>query len=60
MEYTSGLEGSDPKCVVSIIGCTGDWTGDWDNVEPVGEDAFIDADMKTGRMVDVITRGEQP
>jgi len=58
VENASGLDGSDPKCVVSIIGCTGDWTGGWDNVEPGGTDLFIDADLKTGRMVDVITRGE--
>ena len=58
VEYASGLDGSDPKCVVSIIGCTGDWTGGWDNVEPVGADRFLTADLQTGRMVDVITRGE--
>jgi hypothetical protein len=44
--------------VVSVIGCTGDWTGGWDNVEPEGPDRFIAADLKSGRMVDVISRGE--
>jgi hypothetical protein len=58
VEYASGLDGSDPRCVVSIIGCTGDWTGGWDNVEPAGADKFITADLKSGRMVDVITRDE--
>lgn len=58
VEYASGLDGDDPRCVVSIIGCTGDWTGGWDNVEPEGADKFITADLQTGRMVDVITRGE--
>jgi hypothetical protein len=58
VEYASGLDGSDPKCVVSIIGCTGDWTGGWDNVEPEGADKFISADLQTGRMVDLILRGE--
>jgi hypothetical protein len=52
------LDTDDPKCVVHTLGCTGDWTGGWDNVEPVGADAFITADGKKGRMVDVITRGE--
>ncbi len=52
------LDSDDPKCVVSIIGCTGDWTGGWDNVEPEGVDKFITADLKSGRMVDVITRGD--
>jgi hypothetical protein len=58
VEYASGLNGDDPRCVVSIIGCTGDWTGGWDNVEPDGADKFISADLQNGRMVDVITRGE--
>lgn len=58
VEYASGLDGSDPQGVVSIIGCTGDWTGGWDNTEPGGVDKFIEADLQAGRMVDVITRGE--
>ncbi|HUF60926.1 MAG TPA: hypothetical protein VMN36_02525 [Verrucomicrobiales bacterium] len=58
VECASGLDGSDPRCVVSIIGCTGDWTGGWDNVEPAGPDRFITPDLQRGRMVDVITRGE--
>jgi len=56
--YASGLGGDDPRCSVSIIGCTGDWTGGWDNTPPVGADAFITKDLQTGRMVDVIGRGE--
>lgn len=58
VEYASGLGGPDPRCVVSIIGCTGDWTGGWDNVPPEGPDRFISQDLQTGRMVDVIKRGE--
>ena len=58
VEFASGLEGDDPKCSVSIIGCTGDWTGGWDCSEPVGPDAFITADLQKGRVVDVIARGE--
>ena len=58
VEYVSGLNSDDPKCVVSIIGCTGDWTGGWDNVEPAGVGKFISSDLQSGRMVDVITRGE--
>ena len=52
------LNSDDPKCVVHTLGCTGDWTGGWDNVEPVGADAFITADLQSGRMVEVIARGE--
>jgi hypothetical protein len=58
VELASGLDGPDPRCVVSIIGCTGDWTGGWDCVEPAGEDRFITEDLSAGRMVDVIERGE--
>ncbi|HEV7867896.1 MAG TPA: hypothetical protein VGO90_09455 [Chthoniobacteraceae bacterium] len=58
VENVSGLGGQDPRCVVSIIGCTGDWTGGWDCSEPVGVDRFISEDLQSGRMVEVITRGE--
>lgn len=58
VEYASGLDGADPRCVVSIIGCTGDWTGGWDNTPPGGADKFITENLQSGRMVDIITRGE--
>lgn len=58
VENVSGLDGSDPRCVVSIIGCAGDWTGGWDNTTPTGADKFISQDLQSGRMVDVIARGE--
>ncbi|MBL9166341.1 MAG: hypothetical protein JNN07_01225 [Verrucomicrobiales bacterium] len=58
VENASGLDGSDPRCVVSIVGCAGDWTGGWDNTPPGGADKFITADLQSGRMVDIIRRGE--
>ncbi len=58
VQNASGLDGPDPRCVVHVLGCTGDWTGGWDNTEPGGVDKFITADGQRGRMVDVITRGE--
>jgi hypothetical protein len=58
VEYASGLDGSDPRCVVSIIACAGDWTGGWDCTNPGGVDKFISEDGQRGRMVDVIARGE--
>ena len=54
----SGLNGSDPTCVVSIIGCTGDWFGDWDGLNPGSADKYITEDLLSGRMVDVIDSGE--
>jgi hypothetical protein len=56
--YAKDLEGPDPQCSVSIIGCTGDWTGGWNNTPPEGVDKFITPDLKSGRMVEVIDRGE--
>ena len=58
VQNASGLDGSDPRCVVHTIACTGDWTGGWDATTPGGVDKFITADGSAGRMVDVITRGE--
>lgn len=58
VEYASGLAGPDPQCVVSIIGCTGDWTGGWDCSEPGGADKFITQDLQGGRVVEIIQRGE--
>jgi len=58
VELAKGLNGSNPSCVVSIIGCTGDWFGGWDGLEPGSPDQFIKADLKTGRMIEVIERGE--
>lgn len=58
VEYASGLDGPQPSCVVSIIPCTGDWTGGWDCSDRGHLDRFITADLREGRMVDVIERGE--
>ncbi len=58
VEYASGLDGSDPRCVVSIVGCTGDWFGGWDGLNPGSPDKFITSDLKSGRLVEVIEKGE--
>lgn len=58
VEYARGLETEQPECVVSVIGCTGDWFGGWDGDTPGSPDLFITEDLQTGRMVDVIQRGE--
>ena len=56
--FPSGLDGPDPKCVVSILGCTGDWFGGWDGLVPGNVDRFITEDLSSGRMVEVIDSGE--
>jgi hypothetical protein len=58
VQYASGLGGSDPRCVVSIIGCTGDWFGGWDGLTPGSADRFISEDLRGGRLPEVIARGE--
>jgi hypothetical protein len=58
VEFASGLNGNDPKCLVSLIACTGDWTGGWDCSNRGDVDRFITADLNKGRMVEVIDRGE--
>lgn len=58
VEYAAGLTGDNPECVVSIIGCTGDWFGGWDGTEIGSPDQFITEDLNSGRMVEVIQRQE--
>jgi len=58
VQYASGLDSDDPKCVVSIIGCTGDWFGGWDGLNPGSVDRFITEDLKGGRLPQVIDKGE--
>ncbi|MBN2327122.1 MAG: hypothetical protein JXR73_08195 [Candidatus Omnitrophica bacterium] len=58
VEYASGLDGSDPQCCVSIIGCTGDWFGGWDGLKLGSVERFITEDLQGGRMPEVINRGE--
>jgi len=58
VENASGLETDDPKCVISIIGCTGDWFGGWDGLEIGSADQFITEDLQGGRLPQVIERGE--
>jgi len=56
--HPSDLDGTDPKCVVSILGCTGDWFGGWDGLVPGNVDNFITENLSSGRMVDVIESRE--
>ncbi|QDT55674.1 hypothetical protein Pan44_37200 [Caulifigura coniformis] len=58
VQYARDLDTDDPKCVVSILGCTGDWFGGWDGLERGHVDQFITEDLKGGRLPEVIDRGE--
>jgi hypothetical protein len=56
--YPSDLNSANPKCVVSIIGCTEDWFGGWDGLTPGSADKLITEDLLSGRMVEVIESNE--
>jgi hypothetical protein len=56
--HVSGLDTNDPRCSVHIIGCTGDWFGGWDGLNPGDPDRFITPDLSGGRMVEVIEKME--
>jgi hypothetical protein len=58
VEYASGLATEQPKCAVSIIGCTGDWFGGWDGLEIGRVDQFITEDGRRGRLPQVIAKQE--
>jgi hypothetical protein len=58
VQRASGLNTKDPRCVVSILGCTGDWFGGWDGLEKGSVDQFITADLEGGRLPEVINKGE--
>lgn len=58
VQYASGLDDDNPKCVVSIIGCTGDWLGGWDGLVRGSVDKHITEDLQGGRLPEVIARGE--
>jgi hypothetical protein len=58
VEFAAGIDTDKPECVVSVIGCTGDWFGGWDGLERGSADKLITADGKGGRLPEVIAAGE--
>jgi hypothetical protein len=58
IEHVKGLGGGDPRAVVNVPACTGDWFGGWDGDRVSEPDQYADRDAKTGRMVEVVERGE--
>jgi hypothetical protein len=62
VEHASGLQTDDPKCMVNVIGGTGDWFGGWDGVSAgdieASADRCITADFRKGRMIEMIERDE--
>ncbi len=58
VEFAAGIDTDKPECVVSVVGCTGDWFGGWDGLERGTVDQFITKDGKGGRLPQVIEAGE--
>lgn len=62
VEYAKGIAGNAPECVVNIPTCTGDYLGSWDGSAPNPTDETIEShvsgDFKSGRLVEVIKKGE--
>ncbi len=62
VENVRGLASGSPRCVVNIPSCTGDYLGSWDGSapNPTGEtvEAAVSADFRSGRLVEVINKGE--
>jgi hypothetical protein len=62
VEHAKGIAGNAPECVVNIPTCTGDYLGVWDGSAPNPTDETIEShvsrDFQSGRLVDVINKGE--
>ncbi len=58
VEHVEGLETDRPRFIVNIRGATGDWFGGWTGDAQPDGDRYANADATTGRMVELIERGE--
>jgi hypothetical protein len=58
MFHVKDLESNHAQVAVHIIGCTNDWFGGWDGLNPGSPDFMITPDLQKGRLVEVIGKGE--
>ncbi|HIA18898.1 MAG TPA: hypothetical protein EYN03_10055 [Planctomycetes bacterium] len=58
LEHVRDLDSSDPKVTVNVPACTGDWFGGWDGDRQSEGDRYANHDATSGRMVELIKRGE--
>ncbi|MHC4400703.1 MAG: twin-arginine translocation signal domain-containing protein [Planctomycetota bacterium] len=58
IEHLSGLDTDDVRLTVSIPAGTGDWFGGWQGDRPPEGDRYANNDATSGRMVELIERGE--
>ena len=58
LEHVRGLGTDDPKVTVNVLAGTGDWFGGWDGDLESKPDRYATEDATSGRMVEMIERGE--
>lgn len=58
LEHVSGLSSGRPSLTVNVPAGTGDWFGGWDGDEKPEGDRYANADATSGRIVELIERGE--
>jgi len=58
LEHVRDLDSSDPKVTVNVPAGTGDWFGGWDGDRQSEGDRYANHDATSGRMVELIKRGE--
>ena len=58
LEHVRGLDTDDPKVTVNVPAGTGDWFGGWDGDRLSEPDRYATEDATSGRMVEMITKGE--
>jgi hypothetical protein len=58
LEHVQGLGTDSPQVVVNVPAGTGDWFGGWDGDEQPQGEKYANADATSGRMVELIERGE--
>jgi hypothetical protein len=58
LEHVRDLDTDDPKVTVNVLAGTGDWFGGWDGDRLSEPDRYASEDATSGRMVEMIERGE--
>ena len=58
LEHVKGAETDSPQLVVNVPAGTGDWFGGWDGDRSPEPDRYANRDATSGRMVELIQRGE--
>jgi hypothetical protein len=58
IEGARGIEGGDPRVTINVPAGTGDWFGNWDGDEQPQGHKYSSDDATSGRMVELIERGE--